>query len=80
MSMETFEAKTKKWGNSVGIIIPKNILEKEGLTENQHVRITVDSQNKSFGKILWDTGKGEKWEHSTDEIMRIIDEEIWGLK
>jgi len=32
-------AKIQKWGNSLGVRIPKSIIEKAGLTENSEVEI-----------------------------------------
>ena len=36
---QKIETKTKKWGSSLGIIIPKKIVEEENLEQNQIVRI-----------------------------------------
>lgn len=35
------KSKLKKWGNSYGIIVPKDIIEKEGLKEGEVVEISV---------------------------------------
>ena len=35
------KAKLKRWGNSFGIVIPKEIIEKEGLREGEEVEISV---------------------------------------
>ena len=37
--------KIKKWGNSFGIRIPKNILEQIGLSENTEVDFTVSGNS-----------------------------------
>jgi AbrB family looped-hinge helix DNA binding protein len=34
-------AKLRKWGNSYGIVVPKEIAEKEGLKEGEEVEISV---------------------------------------
>jgi len=39
--MAELEAITRKWGNSLGIALPKIIVEKEHLHENQKVMIDV---------------------------------------
>lgn len=31
----------KKWGNSMGIVIPKELVEKQHLKENEKVMITI---------------------------------------
>ncbi len=35
------KSKLKKWGNSYGIVVPKEIVEKEGLREGELVEISV---------------------------------------
>ena len=39
--MGEIEAVTRKWGNSLGIAIPKEIVDKEHLHENQKVIIEI---------------------------------------
>lgn len=35
------KSKLKKWGNSYGVVVPKEIVEKEGLREGEVVEISV---------------------------------------
>lgn len=37
-------AKPKKWGNSVGVIIPKEVLEKEKITMNDELILHVEKK------------------------------------
>lgn len=37
----TIEVVVKKWGNSMGVILPKETVEKENLKENEKVLIEV---------------------------------------
>ena len=37
----SIEVKIKKWGNSMGIILPKEILDKKDLKENQTIVIEI---------------------------------------
>ena len=39
--MTELEVQTRKWGNSLGIAIPKKIIEEESLRENQKVIIEI---------------------------------------
>lgn len=39
--MVEIEAQTRRWGNSLGIAIPKSAVESEGLHENQRVIIEI---------------------------------------
>ena len=51
------ETKTRQWGSSLGVIIPKEIVQEEGLKENQIIRIlAVGTKEKTkvkdiFGKL-----------------------------
>ena len=57
MELET-KAKIKTWGNSLGIVIPKEIVIKEDLQENDEVIVKISKKNTLedfFGK-----GKGIK--------------------
>ena len=35
------KAKVKRWGNSLGIVLPKTLVEEEGLKEGKEVKVTV---------------------------------------
>ena len=35
------KSKIKRWGNSFGVLVPKEIVEKEGLKEGEEVEISV---------------------------------------
>jgi antitoxin component of MazEF toxin-antitoxin module len=35
------KSKLKRWGNSFGVVVPKEIVEKEGLKEGEEVEISV---------------------------------------
>ncbi|MEK6895063.1 MAG: AbrB/MazE/SpoVT family DNA-binding domain-containing protein [Nanoarchaeota archaeon] len=37
----TIEVTIKKWGNSFGVILPKEVIKKEGLKENKKILIDV---------------------------------------
>ena len=69
--METFEAIPKKWGNSLGIVIPKNIAKKEGITPEKKVTVMLRIEDENPLKELFGTLKFKK---TTDELMREIDE------
>ena len=47
------KSKLKKWGNSYGVVVPKEIVEKEGLREGEVVEISVRKAvevERLFGK------------------------------
>lgn len=67
------ESKLKKWGNSFGVVIPKEAVKEGGLRPNQTVEILLFKKTTA----LKDTFGTFKFKKSTDEIMREIDEELW---
>ncbi len=69
--MEAFEASPKEWGNSLGITIPKEIVEKAHLKPGKKVKIMImaddmDAIRKTFGTL--------KMKRPTQQIMDDIDE------
>jgi len=56
--MAVIETRLKKWGNSFGLIIPKEIVERENMKEEGKLRVVVIKKNSS--KVLHETfGKGK---------------------
>lgn len=53
--METV-VKPKKWGNSIGVIIPKEIVEKEGITLKDELVVCVEKKRKLDKKQLMKEG------------------------
>ncbi len=51
--MISSRSKLKRWGNSFGVLIPKEMVEKEGLKEGEIVEISVRKESEIkhlFGK------------------------------
>jgi len=66
--------KARKIGGSIGIIIPKKIVENEHISPGDTINIKVEKTDSL--ESLWGSIKIEK--KSTDQIMREIDEgEEW---
>ena len=52
--MET-TTRAKKWGNSVGIIIPSEVVEREGITLDDELVVHIEKKkNKERDKLLAD--------------------------
>lgn len=52
--MPTVKTKVKKWGNSFGVVIPKEVALKAKLHENDEVEVTIKKAfdiRDLFGKI-----------------------------
>ena len=73
--MEVIEAEAKKWGSSIGIIIPKDVVKKERIREGQKVEIILRRPaNFDIDKVF---GSLKNWKTSTDKILKGTDEELW---
>lgn len=68
------ETETRKWGSSLGIIIPKKIVEKENLKQKQKIKIlAIETETKTkvgdiFGKL--------KFKRPTQEILDEVDRDF----
>lgn len=71
--MMEIKAKTKKWGNSIGIIIPKEAIRKENIKPDQEVTVLISAKPITKGKDICGT---LKFKESTEELMREIDREF----
>ena len=73
--MET-ETKLRAWGNSIGVILPKEKLKENNLKEGDVVEITLHKKSifrEMFGALKNFTPTSTK---STDELLKEIDEEL----
>ncbi|MBI5393381.1 AbrB/MazE/SpoVT family DNA-binding domain-containing protein [Candidatus Woesearchaeota archaeon] len=64
INIQTFEAIPKKWGSSLGIIIPKEIAQKRNIKENE--KIVVEIKKGVLAKELF--GLNLKFKKSTQEL------------
>lgn len=66
------EATAKKWGSSIGIIIPKEAVDKEGIRPNDRVRVRVSKT--PLARTLWELGplkRKESTQKAKDEIREL---------
>ena len=68
--MQLFEAIPKQWGNSVGITIPREIIEKEKISPKKRTKFLVvgsemETLKKAFGSL--------KLKKPTQKVMDEID-------
>ena len=72
-SMIEFESKLKQWGNSFGVIVPKQSLLREHLKEGDKVKLFIlkstDVLKKTFGTA--------KFKRTTSEILKEGDRQSW---
>ena len=67
------ETRLKAWGNSIGIVIPKEDIKKEGLHVDQKVKVVIIpvktlKVKDIFGKL--------KLKINTKEFLKKVDEEL----
>ena len=71
------EAKLRAWGNSIGVVVPKELLKEEGLAVNDEVEIVLRKKTnplkEAFGMLKNFKAKSTK---STDELLKEIDDEL----
>ena len=69
------EAEVRKWGNSLGVIIPKETIEKEHIKEKEKIKFLIvrDSNvlRETFGMV-----KG-KWKKSAQNIKDQARKELY---
>lgn len=71
--MTVVETKLRKWGNSFGVVIPMDVVEKEGMKEDENVRIIVvknsrEAFRKTFGMLKGRLRKSSQ--QMKDELRR----------
>lgn len=76
--MERISTVVKKWGNSFGIILPKEFVKSQELKEGIKIDIMVQSKKKTKVKDIFGIMKG-KLKRDTSQIMNNIDKELWGI-
>ena len=54
------KTKTKKWGSSLGVIIPKEIVREERIQEGQEIRIDILTKKKTTGMDIFGKLKFKK--------------------
>ncbi len=45
-------AKIKKWGNSLGIILPNEIIKSKAIVENEIIEIEIKKKNEPLKKLF----------------------------
>ena len=71
------KAKLRGWGNSIGIVLPKDQLDREHLSINDEVEVLVRKKTsllkEAFGKLKEFQPRSGK---STDDLLKEIDKEL----
>ena len=70
------KSKLKRWGNSFGLIVPKDVIDSEDLKENQEIEYMIIKDSKKRLHEMFGSLKG-KFKKSTEEMMREMDSELY---
>ncbi|MEK6894534.1 MAG: AbrB/MazE/SpoVT family DNA-binding domain-containing protein [Nanoarchaeota archaeon] len=71
--MEIIETRLKKWGNSFGVVIPVELINKERMKENEHVKIILVKDSRDALRKTFGIGKGrlkKTGQEFKDEVRR----------
>lgn len=71
--MMEIDVKTKKWGNSLGITIPNEVVREMNLKPNEGIRVLVE---KPESTTVRDIFKILKFKKPTKILMKEIDKEL----
>ncbi len=72
--MIQIKTKLRKWGNSLGIVVPQIVIEKENTKEGDEVIILFKKENDNILEEMFGTFKFKK---SVKELMKEVDEELY---
>lgn len=57
--MNVIETKVKRWGNSLGVIIPSEAVEERRLKENENIKILIVRDSRKALRETFGIGKGK---------------------
>ena len=75
--MKSLNLKLKRMGNSLGIIVPSEIVNKKNLREGEELTITIEIKNKTtIADMLKEARRQKlKFKRSTQEVLDEIDKD-----
>ena len=74
--MIEINTKLRKWGNSLGIVIPFSVFEKRKLKEGDEITIFIKNEDDTLLKEMFGSFKFKK---STDKLMKEVNEELYDI-
>lgn len=73
--MEQIKTTIRKWGNSFGVVIPKEIINREGLSEGSETFVSIQPKKFTTAGDIFGILK-RKSKKSTQKILDEIDREF----
>ncbi|MEK6855075.1 MAG: hypothetical protein AABX73_02530 [Nanoarchaeota archaeon] len=76
--MININTRLRRMGNSLGIIVPSEIINGKRLKEGEELIVHIENKNKtSVGRMLEEARKQKlKFKRTTEEILNEIDEDL----
>jgi antitoxin component of MazEF toxin-antitoxin module len=74
--MDVIEAKPKKWGNSLGVVLPNDVVQREHIRENVPVRLLLLKDSSRVLKSTFGMLKG-KLKKPTQQIKDELRAELY---
>lgn len=71
----TLEVRTKRWGNSIGVVIPIKAAERLNLKPNEEILINIEKKNNVL-KELFGAFKNNK--KSTEQMLKEVRRDLEG--
>ncbi|MEK6960354.1 MAG: hypothetical protein AABX47_04220 [Nanoarchaeota archaeon] len=71
------EAEAKKWGNSLGLIIPREVVEEEQIKEHTKMRVLLVKGGRAALKSTFGIAHG-KLKNTTQRIKDELRRELYG--
>ena len=83
--METIRTKVRKWGNSFGVVIPKDIIKDKGFREGEEISVSIQGKGLTVGEVMEEAKrmglrkklKGIDTQKALDEIDRELEPELF---
>jgi len=80
--MEQINVRAKKWGNSIGIVLPKFIVEKEKIDEGTDLVVNVRAKKRTTVADLMELGRRlniikKLQKINTRKALKEVDEAFW---
>lgn len=73
--MELNNLKIRKWGNSFGIVLPREALNNQNLKEGAEIDIFIRTKNKTKAKDIFGLLKG-KLKRDTEDLLNEVDKDF----
>ena len=75
--MEQIETKLKKWGNSLGVVLPRKVIQKENLREGNELVVTIELSDKTKVKDIFGILRDRLKNVDTKKALKEVDSAFW---